>query len=98
MKLEYLVLFVDPGNVYFDTQSIGNRYGKLGNLGGIVGELGMFIIFCFFSWRSSSSITENVNSLLSLYILLLSKATYELQFTKRFRLSLFLSVCVFPGN
>ncbi|XP_016296772.1 probable cysteine--tRNA ligase, mitochondrial isoform X4 [Sinocyclocheilus anshuiensis] len=28
------------GNVYFDTQSIGNRYGKLVNLGGIVGELG----------------------------------------------------------
>ncbi|XP_016373341.1 probable cysteine--tRNA ligase, mitochondrial isoform X3 [Sinocyclocheilus rhinocerous] len=28
------------GNVYFDTQSIGNRYGKLVNLGGIAGELG----------------------------------------------------------
>ncbi|KAF4118715.1 probable cysteine--tRNA ligase, mitochondrial isoform X1 [Onychostoma macrolepis] len=28
------------GNVYFDTQSIGNRYGKLVNLGGVVGELG----------------------------------------------------------
>ncbi|XP_026060108.1 probable cysteine--tRNA ligase, mitochondrial isoform X1 [Carassius auratus] len=28
------------GNVYFDTQSIGDRYGKLVNLGGIVGELG----------------------------------------------------------
>ncbi|XP_051558462.1 probable cysteine--tRNA ligase, mitochondrial isoform X2 [Myxocyprinus asiaticus] len=27
------------GNVYFDTCSIGSRYGKLGNLGGIVGEL-----------------------------------------------------------
>ncbi|XP_073699261.1 probable cysteine--tRNA ligase, mitochondrial isoform X2 [Garra rufa] len=28
------------GNVYFDTQSIGNRYGKLVKLGGIVGEMG----------------------------------------------------------
>ncbi len=46
-ETEYPVLFVDPGNVYFDTQSIGNRYGKLVNLGGIVGELGMFMIFCF---------------------------------------------------
>ncbi|XP_057187084.1 probable cysteine--tRNA ligase, mitochondrial [Triplophysa rosa] len=29
------------GNVYFDTKSIGNRYGKLVNLGGVVGEPGM---------------------------------------------------------
>lgn len=50
-ETEYLILFVDVGNVYFDTQSIGNRYGKLVNLGGIVGELGMFMIFCF-PWRS----------------------------------------------
>ncbi|XP_050967664.1 probable cysteine--tRNA ligase, mitochondrial isoform X4 [Labeo rohita] len=28
------------GNVYFDTQSIGNRYGKLVNLGGVIGEMG----------------------------------------------------------
>ncbi|XP_043101280.1 probable cysteine--tRNA ligase, mitochondrial isoform X2 [Puntigrus tetrazona] len=27
------------GNVYFDTQSIGNRYGKLVNIGGIVGKM-----------------------------------------------------------
>nr|XP_055061353.1 probable cysteine--tRNA ligase, mitochondrial [Misgurnus anguillicaudatus] len=29
------------GNVYFNTKSIANRYGKLVNLGGIVGELGL---------------------------------------------------------
>lgn len=29
------------GNVYFDTKSIGNRYGKLVNLGGVAGEPGM---------------------------------------------------------
>lgn len=29
------------GNVYFNTKSIANRYGKLANLGGIVGELGL---------------------------------------------------------
>ncbi|XP_067297630.1 probable cysteine--tRNA ligase, mitochondrial isoform X2 [Pseudorasbora parva] len=28
----------NQGNVYFDTQSIGSRYGKLVNIGGIVGE------------------------------------------------------------
>ncbi|XP_030636175.1 probable cysteine--tRNA ligase, mitochondrial isoform X2 [Chanos chanos] len=30
------------GDVYFDTQSIGNRYGKLVNLGSTVPETGMF--------------------------------------------------------
>uniref|UniRef100_A0A8C1ECS3 Cysteinyl-tRNA synthetase 2, mitochondrial n=1 Tax=Cyprinus carpio carpio TaxID=630221 RepID=A0A8C1ECS3_CYPCA len=33
------VYVTSQGNVYFDTQSIGDRYGKLVNLGGIVGEL-----------------------------------------------------------
>uniref|UniRef100_A0A9J7ZPM8 Cysteinyl-tRNA synthetase 2, mitochondrial n=2 Tax=Cyprinus carpio TaxID=7962 RepID=A0A9J7ZPM8_CYPCA len=32
------VYVTSQGNVYFDTQSIGDRYGKLVNLGGIVGE------------------------------------------------------------
>uniref|UniRef100_A0A8C1EAL5 Probable cysteine--tRNA ligase, mitochondrial n=1 Tax=Cyprinus carpio carpio TaxID=630221 RepID=A0A8C1EAL5_CYPCA len=38
------VYVTSQGNVYFDTQSIGDRYGKLVNLGGIVGELGMLWI------------------------------------------------------
>ncbi|ROI37026.1 putative cysteine--tRNA ligase, mitochondrial [Anabarilius grahami] len=31
----------NQGNVYFNTQSIGSRYGKLVNLGGVVGEQGV---------------------------------------------------------
>uniref|UniRef100_A0A8C1X3K6 Cysteinyl-tRNA synthetase 2, mitochondrial n=1 Tax=Cyprinus carpio TaxID=7962 RepID=A0A8C1X3K6_CYPCA len=33
------VYVTSQGNVYFDTQSIGDCYGKLVNLGGIVGEI-----------------------------------------------------------
>lgn len=37
----------NTGDVYFDTQSIGSRYGKLANMGNASGESGRLILYTF---------------------------------------------------